>query len=177
MLIHNKTSVRTSTIKTFCKKSKEKNNYLLNNTKLQTEPPWKKLTGLSKALFFSLITDSYLVIAILVYLSQLVTSGSVVTITLNNKDKDLKKKRLLNHYLLWVNLLKSSKPDAWCNCCLNLWSCVILNITRHINTIMGPTFPVNVDRSSPPITLISPVDWSFYEEKKEVCMFHSYYML
>lgn len=28
------------------------------------------------------------------------------------------------------------------------------------------TLPVSVDRSSPPITLISPVDWSFCEEKK-----------
>lgn len=30
------------------------------------------------------------------------------------------------------------------------------------------TLPVNVDRSSPPMTLISPVDWSFCEDKKEV---------
>ena len=26
------------------------------------------------------------------------------------------------------------------------------------------TFPVSVDRSSPPITFISPVDWSFCQE-------------
>lgn len=32
------------------------------------------------------------------------------------------------------------------------------------------TLPVNVDRSSPPITLISPVDWSFCENKNEVDM-------
>lgn len=32
------------------------------------------------------------------------------------------------------------------------------------------TLPVNVERSSPPITLISPVDWSFCEQKEDVDM-------
>lgn len=38
----------------------------------------------------------------------------------------------------------------------------------------GPTLPVSVDRSSPPITLISPVDWSFCGVKRSysVTMLH-----
>lgn len=42
-------------------------------------------------------------------------------------------------------------------------------------SLMCLTLPVSVDRSSPPITLISPVDWSFCEDEKEVEMLQASY--
>lgn len=68
---------------------------------------------------------------------------------------------------LWYNLqgcFLSFAPQWW----VNTWDALSDFFPPGVRLL---TLPVNVDRSSPPMTLISPVDWSFWGQGRWITCF------